>query len=163
MFGKVGRLLRTFSLLKGLPVFEMNKGKKVGEVCDLHISSSGQVTSLIVKKNGLFPKRYMVDIKDVSSFGADGVMIEDDQALALPNNPEYTLEHQKRLQGKIVMTSEGEKLGLLEDVYFMEEVGTIVGYEISDGFFSDISEGKKVVKTSESPAIGEDAIIVKVK
>lgn len=159
----MGRLLRTFSLLKGLPVFEINRGKKIGEVVDLNISSSGQVTSLIIKRNGLFQKRCMVDIKDVSSFGTDGVMIEDDQALALQSNPEYTLEHHHRLQGKLVITSEGEKLGLLEDVYFMEEVGTIVGYEISDGFFSDISEGKKVVKTSDSPSIGEDAIIVKVK
>lgn len=39
------------------------------------------------------------------------------------------------------MSNEGKKLGLLEDVYFMEEVGTIVGYELTDGFFSDITEG----------------------
>ena len=46
-----------------------------------------------------------------------------------------------------MMTKEGERLGILEDVYFMEEVGTIVGYELSDGFFSDIMEGKRVVKS----------------
>jgi uncharacterized protein YrrD len=156
--------LRTFSLLKGLPIIEIKKGKKIGEVCDLNISSSGQVKGLIVKKNGLFKKSHMIDVQNVSSFGWDGVMIEDSQSLEpLHNHPEYTLHHHHRLQGKTVMTSEGEKLGILEDVYFMEELGTIVGYEISDGFFSDITEGKQVVKTSESPAIGEDAIIVKVK
>jgi uncharacterized protein YrrD len=156
--------LRTFSLLKGLPVYEMQKGKKIGEVCDLNITNTGTVKGLILKKNGIFKKSQTIDIEDVSSFGWDGVMIDNDQVLkALTNTPEYTLQHHQQLQGKVVMTTEGEKLGILEDVYFMEELGTIVGYEISDGFFSDVTEGKQVVKTSESPAIGEDAIIVKVK
>jgi uncharacterized protein YrrD len=151
-------------LLKGLPVYEMQKGKKIGEVCDLNITNTGTVKGLILKKNGIFKKSQTIDIEDVSSFGWDGVMIDNDQVLkALTNTPEYTLQHHQQLQGKVVMTTEGEKLGILEDVYFMEELGTIVGYEISDGFFSDVTEGKQVVKTSESPAIGEDAIIVKVK
>jgi uncharacterized protein YrrD len=151
-------------LLKGLPVYEMQKGKKIGEVCDLNITNTGIVKGLILKKNGIFKKSQTIDIEDVSSFGWDGVMIDNDHVLkALTNTPEYTLQHHQQLQGKVVMTTEGERLGILEDVYFMEELGTIVGYEISDGFFSDVTEGKQVVKTSESPAIGEDAIIVKVK
>lgn len=156
--------MRTFSLLKGLPVYDMKKGKKIGEVSDLNISHNGLVRGLLIKKGGLFKKSQMLDIRNVASFGWDGVMIEDEsKVFALQDTPDYTLDHQHSLQGKVVMTSEGEKLGILEDVYFMEELGTIVGYEISDGFFSDITEGKQVVKTSESPAIGEDAIIVKVK
>lgn len=164
MFGKAGILLRTFSLLKGLPVYEKSKGKKIGEVCDLNITSQGLVKGLIVKQGGIFRKNQTINIEDVSSFGWDGVMIDNDEKLkALQEVPEYTLQHHHQLQGKVVMTAEGEKLGILDDVYFMEEMGTIVGYEISDGFFSDVTEGKQVVKTSESPAIGEDAIIVKVK
>jgi uncharacterized protein YrrD len=164
MFGKAGRLLRTFSLLKGLPVYELKQGKKIGEVCDLNIGSNGLVKGLLIKKGGFFRKNQTIDIGNVASFGWDGVMIEDDQKVeALQYPPEYTLDHQHSLQGKVVMTTEGEKLGILEDVYFLEEMGTIIGYEISDGFFSDITEGKQVVKTSESPAIGIDAIIVKVK
>ncbi|MHC0035807.1 PRC-barrel domain-containing protein [Pseudoneobacillus sp. C159] len=156
--------MRTFSLLKGLPIYEMKKGKRIGEVCDLYISNDGLVKGLIVKKGGFFNKNQVIDIEKVASFGADGVMIADDQKLKALDEPlNYTLEHKNPLQGKVVITTEGAKLGILHDVYFMEEVGTIIGYEISDGFFSDITEGKQVVKTSESPAIGEDAIIVKVK
>lgn len=156
--------MRTFSLLKGLPVYELKKGKKIGEVCDLNISNNGLVKGLLVKKGGLFKKSHLLDIQNVASFGWDGVMVEDEQKLdVLQMTPDYTLDHKHSLQGKVVMTSEGQKLGILEDVYFLEELGTIVGYEISDGFFSDITEGKQVVKTSDSPAIGKDAIIVKVK
>lgn len=156
--------MRTFSLLKGLPVIEINRGTKIGDVCDLSISRHGVVTGLIVRKGSLFKRTFLLEVKDVSSFGWDGVMIESEEVLEpIKKTDEYTFESQNSLTGKMMMTREGERLGLLEDVYFHEELGTIVGYELSDGFFSDMLEGKRVVKTEVPPAIGKDAIIVNVK
>ena len=38
---------------------------------------------------------------------------------------------------------------------------TIEAYELTDGFFADIAEGKKVVKASGEPlSIGKDAIVI---
>jgi uncharacterized protein YrrD len=154
--------LRTFSLLKGQPIFESRSGSKIGEVTDLCIID-GMVKGLMVKKGVFFKQNYYLDIQDVSSFGWDGVMIEDDTQLEkLKTIPDYTLTHQHSLSGKLLLSSSGESLGLLEDVYFQEEVGTIVGYEITDGFFSDITEGKQVIHSQTPPAIGKDAIIVDV-
>jgi uncharacterized protein YrrD len=156
--------LRTFSLLKGLPIFELKTGSKIGEVCDLNISNNGVVRGLLVKKGVFFKKTYIINVQNVSSFGFDGVMIEDREVLEpLTEHKEFTFENRDRLSGRMMMTNEGERLGMLEDVYFLEEAGTIVGYELSDGFFSDIIEGKRVVRTDEPPAIGKDAIIVNVK
>ncbi|MBY0123894.1 PRC-barrel domain-containing protein [Bacillus sp. S/N-304-OC-R1] len=156
--------MRTFSLLKGLPVIEINSGTKIGEVFDLSISRRGIVTGLIVRKGALFKKTFLLEVKEVSSFGWDGVMVESEDVLQpIKKTAQYTFETQNPLTGKMMMTREGERLGLLEDVYFLEELGTIVGYELSDGFFSDMLEGKRVVKTEIPPAIGKDAIIVKVK
>lgn len=156
--------MRTFSLVKGLPVYELKSGSKLGEVCDLSISSTGNVKGLLIKKKTLFKKMNFIDIKNIVSFGWDGVMVGHQEVLEpIHTPPEYTIEHKRSLVGKMVMSAEGEKLGLIEDVYFMEELGTIIGYECTDGFFSDIKEGKRVVKTVQSPAIGKDAIIVNVK
>lgn len=156
--------MRTFSLLKGLPVYELKSGEKIGDVYDLNISSNGIVKGLLIKKGGFFRKSYMIRIENVGSFGWDGVMVEDKKVLEPINSiPDYTFENKQSLTGKVIMSNEGKKLGLLEDVYFMEEVGTIVGYELTDGFFSDITEGKRVVKTVDPPTIGKDAIIVNVK
>lgn len=155
--------LRTFSLLKGQPVFESKTGAKIGEITDLYITSEGVVTGLLVKKGVFFKHTYFLDIQDVASFGWDGVMIEDDDSLErLKTNPEYTLNHQHSLNGKMLISKSGESLGLLQDVYFHEELGTIVGYEITDGFFSDITEGKQIIQSEKPPAIGKDAIIVDV-
>lgn len=155
--------MRTFSLLKGQPVFANRTGEKIGEVTDLYISNEGVVKGLLVKKGVFFKQTYFLDIQDVASFGWDGVMIEEDNHLErLKTNSEYTLNHQHSLSGKMLLSKSGESLGLLQDVYFHEELGTIVGYEITDGFFSDITEGKQIVQSEKPPAIGKDAIIVDV-
>lgn len=164
MFQEGGTTLRTFSLLKGLPVIELKSGTKIGEVHDLSITGDGMVRGLIVRKGTFLKKDLLLEVSDVSSFGWDGVMIETATTLEpFKHLNEYTFDSQNRLTGKMMMTREGERLGLLEDVYFKEELGTIVGYELSDGFFSDMLEGKRVVKTDVPPAIGKDAIIVHVK
>lgn len=156
--------MRTFSLLKGLPVYELKSGTKIGVVCDLNISSNGLVKGLLVKKGVLIKKTFCIDVQKVTSFGYDGVMVEDGYVLEPLTEPaEYTFENNDRLLGRMMISKEGERLGFLEDVYFMEEVGTIIGYELSDGFFSDIMEGKRVIKADQPPAIGKDAIIVNVK
>ncbi|MEW8986288.1 MAG: PRC-barrel domain-containing protein [Bacillus sp. (in: firmicutes)] len=155
--------MRTYSLVKGLPVFDLRNGSKLGEVCDLCISSNGKVEGLLLKKKTMFHKMNRIEIENVVSFGTDGVMVSQPQVLEpLVEPPDFTIEHQHKLTGKMVMSAEGEKLGLVEDVYFLEELGTIVGYECTDGFFSDIKEGKRVVKTVQPPAIGKDTIIVNV-
>jgi uncharacterized protein YrrD len=156
--------LRTFSLLKGLPVYELTSGQKLGEVCDVNISGNGSVVGLLVKKGAFIKKTCQIKVQHVSSYGQNGVMVKDISALEpLETEPEYTFEHHQSLAGKKLLSQHGDQLGLLDDVYFLEELGTIVGYELTDGFFSDITNGKRVVKTIGPPAIGKDAIIVTVK
>lgn len=161
MFGKVVETLRTFSLLKGLPVYNKANGEMVGVICDLNISHGGQVEGLIIKKKNFFKKKYFVPLEKVTIVEKDIVVIEDNSCLQpLKDEVEYTIEGHRRLSGKMLVTNNGEQLGLLEDVYFLEELGTILGYECSDGFFSDITEGKRVIKTSNPFKFGKDAIIV---
>ncbi len=155
--------MRTFSLLKGQPVFDRNTGTKIGEVVDLCITSQGTVEGLLVKKGAFFKQTCFLAIHKVSSFGSDGIMIDGPELLEkVKSIPKHTIVHQHSLTGKMLISKSGRSLGLLEDVYFQEELGTIVGYEVTDGFFTDITEGKQVIETELPPAIGKDAIIVDV-
>lgn len=155
--------MRTFSLLKGQPVFEIKTGTKIGEVTDLCISNEGTVKGLLVKKGVFLKQNFYLNIQKVDSFGWDGVMIEDRTHLEkMKKTPDYTFTHQQPLNGTMILSKSGDSLGMLKDVYFQEELGTIVGYEITDGFFSDLSEGKQVIQSGKPPAIGKDAIIVDV-
>lgn len=128
--------MRTFSLLKGKPVFD-NGGELIGEVCDICIGEDGLVTDLLLLGKGLIGKKYRLPIQSVTSFGNDGVMIDSKNSLVkyYELHDEYTMHHNQPLAKKNTLSQQGDKLGLLDDVYFMEEVGTIVGYELTDGFF----------------------------
>lgn len=158
--------MRTFSLLKDLPVYDEKSAEELGRVSDLCITSDGKVNALIMKGKGLFERDRVVPIESISSIGDDGVMVSDRTLLELLDNeadtPTYFLHTHHGLFRKPLLSSEGQKLGLLEDVYFTEEVGTIIGYEVTDGFFADITEGKKVIKTNEPLKIGEDVIVVSI-
>lgn len=164
VFGKVGYALRTLSLLKGLPVFELESGEQLGEVCDLSMTDAGTVNGLLIKSGTILKKLQFIQTNHVTSFGSDGVMIKNKNLLKpVQEDNNYTFSHHHRLLGKEMMTAEGERLGVLEDVYFLEEVGTIIGYELTDGFFSDVMEGKRVIKPVHPLSIGKDTIIVNVE
>jgi uncharacterized protein YrrD len=155
--------LRTFSLLKGKRVYDKG-GECLGEVCDICIGEDGLVTDLLLLAKGLVGKKYRLPIQSVSSFGDGGLIIESKNSLVKYQglDDEYTMHHHQPLSKKNTLSQQGDQLGLLDDVYFMEEVGTIVGYELTDGFFSDITEGKRVIRTAQPPQIGKDAVIVSV-
>lgn len=156
--------LRTFTLLKDLPVYNEQAGEILGRITDICITNDGKVSGFLVKGKGLFEKNRLIPIECISSIGNDGVMVANGEMLErLDGESEkttYFLHSHHGLFQKPILTSEGEKLGLLEDVYFTEELGTIIGYEITDGFFADITEGKKVVKTKQPITVGEDVIVI---
>jgi uncharacterized protein YrrD len=55
----------------------------------------------------------------------------------------------------------GNQLGIIEDVYFSKKLGNkIKGFEISEGFISDLTEGRKWLTLPDSVTRGEEAVIV---
>ena len=59
-----------------------------------------------------------------------------------------------------MLTVTGSELGRLENVYFLEEMGTLIGYELTDGFLTDLKEGRKTLHPAERLTWGDDALIV---
>lgn len=161
MFGKVVNLLRTLSFIQHMVLVDLNSGEVIGKVCDLCISKEGNVTGLLCECNGFFKKRRFLPLESIHSIGKEGIMIDRDCLMTMEDDFfDYTLHHQESINGRMTYTKTGDRLGLLSDVYFQENLGTIVGVEISDGFFSDLMEGKLIVQTDKPPTIGKDAIIV---
>ncbi|MDQ0218199.1 photosystem reaction center subunit H [Peribacillus cavernae] len=155
--------MRTFSLLKGMPVYT-RQGETIGQVSDLCISDSGKVEGIIVHRKSFFKRTMYLSLGEVSSFGSEGIILSGVGPLPEnKNNPaNHYLFNADSLFGKMLLTEAGEELGLLHDVYFQEEMGTIVAYETTDGFFSEITEGKRVVESRQPPVLGKDAILISV-
>lgn len=158
MFGKAGCTLRTYTLLKELPVTDEH-GKMIGSISDLVISQTGTIVGFLVSRKALFKKHRFLPLQDVVMYDSQGIVtshkLEDSSFI---DDTMYTLLHQRAISNKMICNDKGEELGLLEDVYFSEQLGTIVAYEISNGFFSDITDGKKTVHARKPPTLGEDTI-----
>jgi uncharacterized protein YrrD len=160
---KGGVLLRTFTLLKGQPVFNQKTGKTIGNVSDIKLSNDGTIEAIVIDVKGFFGRDQHIPLQDVLSFGHDGVMVHPQQEVkAGYEKSGHYLFHHHGLIGQLLYTTEGEKLGIVVDVYFDEKMGTIVGYEVSEGFFADLTEGKRVIKTSTPLQFGEDIILIEI-
>nr|WP_257967904.1 PRC-barrel domain-containing protein [Peribacillus deserti] len=146
--------------MKNLPVYT-EQGEKIGEVCDLMISRNGQINEVVVSKKHLFKKPKTIGVKQIFTCGPDGILVKNIAESPSPDTSKPISYHQN-VDGKRLLTAKGEDLGIVKDVYFTEDLGTIVGYEFSDGFFSDITEGKHIARTTLPAAIGKDAIIINV-
>lgn len=155
--------LRTFSLLKDTPIYD-HQGELFGSVCDICIEANGRVTHLLLQKKGLMGKKFIVPMEEITAWEESGLTLRADEKL-MPyskNEQTYTMTHDQPLAKIKTISQEGETLGLLDDVYFLEEMGTIVGYELTDGFFSDITKGKRIIRTPLPPQIREETLVMSV-
>jgi uncharacterized protein YrrD len=156
--------LRTFSSVKGLSVFDVETGQELGVVEDLCFQPEGEIQGVVMDIKGFLKRDKIIPIPSIASFGPDGLMVSKGLEFKPKTKEHRSIQHShKGIIGKPLLTAEGEKLGLIEDVYFKEEVGTIIGYEVTDGFFADMTEGRKVIKTKSPAVIGETSIVVDLK
>ncbi|WP_407407804.1 PRC-barrel domain-containing protein [Peribacillus sp.] len=148
--------LRTFSVLKGLPVFTA-QGEKIGMVHDLSLSDAGLVNGLVIHRQALFKKELLLALEDIFSFGPDGVVLQQDMTPKKMMDDSIWFS-KDQVVGRMLLSEMGDELGLLQDVYFLEKMGTIIAYETTDGFFSEST----VIESKQPPTLGKDAIIVSV-
>ncbi|WP_168121668.1 PRC-barrel domain-containing protein [Paenibacillus sp. HB172176] len=154
--------------LIGMPVIVIHSGKLVGIVKDAWFDEHWQLKGLILEFARLFAARVKVVLwEHVLTCGEDAVIISDETAVqsAKPNEVQRAFHSGVvKLRDLPVITTGGMQLGTLSDVYFYPFKGTqIIGYELTDGFVSDLREGRKWLKAPSDPdevLLGEDAIIV---
>jgi uncharacterized protein YrrD len=160
MFGKVASTLRTYANIKGLSVYSTETASCIGRAEDLLFDNSANIKGILFKPKNLFKGKKLIPLDAIQSIGKDGILVREFGHLTEIKRDYYSLEHQNRVIGKPLLTEEGEQLGLVQDVYFQEELGRIEGIEVTDGWFADITEGRKVVKTKNPPDIGDDILII---
>jgi uncharacterized protein YrrD len=104
--------------------------------------------------------------KDLIALGEDAITIEQEEAITRLEDCEgYTslINGDRKLKGLPILTANGQQLGIVDDVYLDQNLGKkVIGYELTEGFISDLKEGRKWLPLPESVTVGEDAIIVPV-
>ncbi|WP_309573355.1 PRC-barrel domain-containing protein [Deinococcus sp.] len=150
----------------GRPIVAVSNGEKVDTVHDVVFDhNANQVLGLLVDEGGWFSSAKAVPFAAIKSFGEDAVMIgsADDVTTSREDGQlKEALDAKHSLIGMKLLTSDGQDLGRIADVYFDEQTGHVMGYEATGGLFSDMSSGRTFVPAPEEVQIGEDAAIVPV-
>lgn len=156
--------MRMYEMI-GLAVIDVEEGKQVGKVLDILLNEDWSITGIQLENKMLFSSTVKAVLwEDIIAYGEDAVMIRNQQAVRKwkAENIQITfMTGNDKLKEMPVLTEDGIMLGHVSDVYFEQEHGnTITGIEISDGFISDLVEGRKVLPWIPEMSKGENAIMV---
>lgn len=149
----------------GLAVFDVENGKEIGKIHDFILDKNWLITGLELEGKALFASHVKtVSWEDIEAYGEDAVMIRSIEAVQKTDADQIPFTYllgRRKLKEMQVLTEDGILLGRISDVYFEQEQGnTILGLEISDGFVSDLIEGRKWLPCTTEMAIGESAVMV---
>lgn len=156
----VDHTLRTCNELEGLNVYYRQSSLPLGVVTDICFSHEGTCLGLIMEeKRRFYNPRSLLPLPAVTEIGRDGVYVDFTEFKPM-QVPKQSLSYDQMKQ-KMVKNGAGDTLGMLEDVYFSSDTGIIVAYELSDGFFADLSGDKKQIHSSGEPLeVGRSTIVL---
>lgn len=153
----------------GLPVIDSNTGRSAGSVLDIWLDEHWTLKGVLLKARRWWFKHYYIGVRweHVTACGDDALLIGSKDEVVTLTAADVLRTYQTgliRLREMPVITENGRQLGRITDVYFQEKKGTpIVGFELTDGFVSDLMEGRKWLKAPadlDECKLGEDAIVV---
>jgi len=145
----------------GLSVIDSETGKELGLVSDLLFDEQAHLKGILLEENSWLRRKRFVAKRDLT-IEPEQVMVSSKQLQHLSKEHlDWTSINSstKSLQGRPLITPSGSELGWVTNVYFQEEMGTIVGYELSDGLISDLTTGRRLFRTSSPLQWGEETLI----
>lgn len=145
-------------------IVAVSTGEKIDRVHDVIFDhQANQVLGLLVDEGGWFSAAKVVPFDRIRSVGEDAIMIgaaDDVTTTREDGRLKEALNSKTSLIGLTLLTTDGQNLGRIADVFFDEHTGRVEGYEATGGLFADLSSGRTFVPAPESVQIGADTAIV---
>lgn len=149
----------------GKEVLSRADGEKIANVKDIIISKDHtRILALLTDGGNLFAKARMVPMTKVLSFGKDAVVVTDRAAdMEAQDEPivKESLDSKDKLVGKTVFTERGDEQAKVNDIYFDEASGNIVGLELAGGVLDSAAGGTAYLPVADIISIGQDAVVIK--
>jgi uncharacterized protein YrrD len=149
----------------GLPIVCLETGEEIGNVRDILCDLDWRVLGVVLQEGNWFHSGAYIPSEHIYAVGEDCLTVTGKDAITslqtLAESDTVGLVTGKRkLKGKTVITTAGEHLGKVEDVYFSSDWEKLVAYELSNGWIADVTAGRKRLSTAPTVAISEENLIV---
>jgi uncharacterized protein YrrD len=156
--------MRKGSDVLGNPVVAFDTGDRLTTIKDLIFDQKeNQLLGFVVDEGGWFSEAEVLPLKEIQAIGPDAIVIQSKEAVVRATRiPQIkgVLERNNVMKGTKLMTTDGQDLGTLVDLFFDEESGQLEGYEVSGGLFADAYSGRTFVPAPKTLKIGEDVAFV---
>ncbi|GGO41065.1 PRC-barrel domain-containing protein [Deinococcus humi] len=150
----------------GRQIVALDSGQHIDSVHDLIFDhQANEVLGLLVDEGGWFRAAKVVPFEMIRAIGEDAIMIDSADHVTTTRQDDRladVLDSKISLIGLTLLTTDGQDLGKIADVYFDEQTGKVEGYEATGGLFSDLSNGRTFVPAPDDVQIGADTAIVPV-
>ncbi|MBE9031438.1 PRC-barrel domain-containing protein [filamentous cyanobacterium LEGE 11480] len=150
--------------LIGQSIIAYDSGAKLATVKDLIFSQDqSALVALLTDEPSWFSSGKVVLIAHIQAIGPDGILIKSaDSIMPISKVPsvQALLGRENILRGTEIMTVNGRNLGKMIDLYFDASTGSVEGYEVSGGLFTDAYTGRSFVPSDDTFRIGQDFAFV---
>lgn len=155
--------MERYSEVIGLPVIYVIDGKKAGIIKDIIFClESKKVIAFEIERNSYEIKKKIVLKEDVINLGKDAIVIEDENKITTFKKAKdsFGIKKKSTIIDSKVYTKHGEDIGIVKDILFDFQKGTLDGVEISDGLIQDIVQGRNVLPLLGKVEFGKENILV---
>ncbi|KUO58765.1 MAG: hypothetical protein APF84_10145 [Gracilibacter sp. BRH_c7a] len=139
-----------------LPVLKLQTGEHLGWVKDILFDEKKCiVTGIILEKDSfLTPHTQIISRDDIVACAKDSLNVKEF------TNEKVNGSLWSHKIGNKVYNDQGEQIGTVGDIFVDNTFKDITGYEISDGLFADLFDGRGAILEKNIIADGKDVIIV---
>lgn len=139
----------------GLPVLNLKSGDQIGWVSDVVFDEKGRkVNGVLLENSHIFHSSKGISRDFIAAVGKDALTISDHVVQEIMG-----IKWSEKV-GNQIFTQGGEAKGTIEDVFLDDSAESIVGFEVSDGLFSDLIEGRGTIHQENVMVDGKDVLIV---
>ena len=147
----------------GKPLVTIQHGEIIGKVKDVLIDPDRYEVAALVLPRKLFSRKTMVLPRhQVHVFGEDVILIKSNEVMIRDDtleNVSSLVAVRKQLKGQGVVTEEGVRIGIVDDLWIDEE-GRVVSYALSKVFVKGPLTESKRIPLGYTRSLGPDVIIV---
>ncbi|WP_051149995.1 PRC-barrel domain-containing protein [Bacillus safensis] len=141
----VEHILRTCRELEGMTIYTDELSQSLGSIKDICFLAGGICGGYVLE--GKKKDCALVPFSAFDQLTDKGLYVSCCQeGVGMDSSAPFLLF--SKLKKKMMQSPDGENLGILEDVYFCSNSGTIVAYELSDGFFTELSGIRKQLQAA---------------
>ena len=148
--------------VKGVPVVCLKDDSRVGYVGDALYDNENKICAFILEQSGISLRKKIILLDEILQLSSKNCVIYSDKSIlkfdkksGIKKDCRYT-----GMAGKNVESRDGKGLGVIRDMVFDMETGSIEGFELYRGIVEDAVRGKNIVYFKDGIEVFRDKVIV---